>query len=95
MDNDISFLIGINDRHLQYDNPKFTYDRGKKIIYLIKIYPLKCPVCDKLMSRNGFKQVTTKTLRSAEPTTILKIKSKNISVSFRQTAPIPYHTSQD
>lgn len=56
MDNNISFLTGINDPYLKLDNPAETIeDTDTHIVHVIQTYPMHCPQCGQLMRKNGFK----------------------------------------
>lgn len=56
MDNDISFLTGINDPYLKLDNPAETIeDNDTHVVHVIQTYPMHCPHCGQLMRKNGFK----------------------------------------
>ena len=61
MDNNIRFLLGIKDPHLEID-PKFGKNYIAKqgtfiVAHLIQTYSVSCPKCGQPMLKNGFKTV--------------------------------------
>ena len=76
MSNNISFLTGINDPYLKFDQPAFTEQDGIKVIHLLQSLPMHCPVFGQLMKRNGWlrrRPVTVRRLSIAGQPTILSI----------------------
>lgn len=54
MTNNISFLTGIKDPYLKFDVPATTETNGLKTVHLLQSPPMHCPVCGRLMKRNGW-----------------------------------------
>lgn len=76
MCNDISFLTGINDPYLKFDEPTTTEQNGVKVIHLLQSFPMHCPVCGQLMKRNGWlrkRPVKIRILSIAGQPTVLNI----------------------
>lgn len=87
MNNDISFLTGINDPDLKMDKTGIEFTNNLKIIHLIKTGVCHCPVCGRSMLKNGYRSQPVKVLALpiANVPTILLIK-KQISVSQHHNA---------
>ena len=61
MDNFIRTILGIKDPHLELDTNRegetAEEQEDQIIIHLIQSYPIHCPVCGCLMSKNGYREV--------------------------------------
>ena len=59
MTNNINFLTGIQDPGIQldhnYEETMETTNEGVKVIHLVKTGECHCPVCGRLMLKNGFR----------------------------------------
>lgn len=89
MTNNISFLTGIKDPHLRFDEPCSTEEKDVKVIHLVQSYPMHCPYCGKLMKRNGFrrKPVIVKGLPVAGTPTVLSIRKQQYLCPPTQQCP--------
>lgn len=82
MTNNINFLTGIQDPGLQldhnYEETMETTNEGIKVIHLVKTGECHCPVCGRLMLKNGFRHrpVTVTALSIAGTRTVLKIRKQ-------------------
>lgn len=79
MNNDINFLTGIQDPGLQLDKGGTeTVDDKIKVIHLVKTGECRCPICGRLMLKNGFRHrpVVITALSVAGMKTILMIRKQ-------------------
>lgn len=76
--NHISFITGINDSHLKFDQQKFSMDdNGTKVVHLVQTaIPMHCPQCGQLMKRHGFRPVRITTLPSTGQKMVLRIRKQ-------------------
>ena len=78
MINDISFLTGIKDPGLKFDQDGIEDTGNLKILHLIKTGECQCPVCGRPMLKNGFRKrpVKIQGLPIANVPTVLLIKKQ-------------------